>query len=122
MLFETHHMFIMSHLDLNYNELKHVVICNQQKVRKIAIYNTKVQLASLLQFLILKFDLYHLCKCKWIHEFIINFVTHVSSKERFWAQHNLENKRIDIKTSGLHYTWLKLTNTDIIITIGHGQS
>jgi hypothetical protein len=106
---------------LRYNELKHVGICNQQKVWKTRIYNTKVQLASLLQFLILKFDLNHLCKSKWIHEFIINFQTHVSSKESVWTQHNLKNKRIDIKTLGLHYKWLKLTNTNIIITIGHGQ-
>ncbi len=55
-------MFIISHFALRYNELKHVVICNQQKVQKLTIYNTKVQLASILQFLILKFDLYYLCK------------------------------------------------------------
>lgn len=121
MYFETNHMFIMSHFALRYNELKHVVICNQQKVWKTTIYNTNVQLASFLQFLILKFDFYHLCKCKWIHEFIINLVTHVSSKEIFSAQHNLQNKRIDIKTLGSHYTWLKLTNNDIIITTGHSK-
>jgi hypothetical protein len=28
-------MFIMSHFALRYNELKHVVICNQQKGMKI---------------------------------------------------------------------------------------
>ncbi len=120
-IFETNHMFIMSHFALRYNELKHVVICNQQKVLKVTIYNPNIQLASLLQFLILKFDLYHLCKCKWICEFIINFATHLFLKESFWAQHNLKNKRIDIKTLGFHYAWLKLTNIDIIITIGHGQ-
>jgi hypothetical protein len=45
-IFETNHMFVMSHFALMYNELKHVAICNQLKVWKTTIFNPKVCLAS----------------------------------------------------------------------------